>query len=641
MTDTKRLMDRVGRIGLVLSLGLALVPLWPGPGANAALPLRIIIKLRAELSSPSTPTGHPSLDATLAHVGVQDMAPLFDLSSGDAALKQSLGLEHIYLLTLPASSDLETALATLAANPLVAYAEPDYIGYGAGAPNDQWFPYQWSLHNTGQSGGEVGADVDILAAWEVTTGLTSTLLAVIDTGVDLDHPDLATKVVAGYDFANSDADPQDDHGHGTHVSGIAGAITNNGVGMASVCPACRLMPLKALNSDNWGYYSWWIAAIEYAVDNGAHVINMSMGGSDYSQPLRDAVRYAYNADVPIVVSMMNDGNDTMYYPAAYTETIAVGATDRYDDRWSFSNYGSHIDLVAPGAAILSTKWDDTYVIWDGTSMAAPHVAGVLGLVHGLRPGFTVKELRAVLKVTSEDQVGPANEDKKGWDQYFGWGRLNAAQAVRYVVPPAGVTLNGPTTGLASSDYTFVATVSPTTATQPLTYTWQASGQAPVVHSGGLSDTVTFNWAVSDTHTVTVSAVNFGGAVSGSHTIAVWAPTPGAVITVCRSGGCHFDTIQDAVDFAVDGVIIRVATGVYTDVNTQGGLAQVVYVDKSVVIQGGYDLDFAAPLNPDAHPTTLDAQGAGRALYITGNVSPTIEGLNITGGDAAGLKGGLG
>ncbi len=641
MMNTKQWMNHVIRIGMVLSLGLTAIPLWTRPVESAAPPQRIIVKLRTELSGPSMPTGRPTFDGTLAHLDVQEITPLFDLNSGDAALKQSLGLSRIYVLTLPASTDLETALSTLAADPLVVYAEPDYIGRGAGAPDDQYFPFQWSLHNTGQSDGQVGADVDILAAWDMTTGVTSTVLAIIDTGVDLDHPDLAAKVVTGYDFANGDADPQDDHGHGTHVSGIAGAVTNNGTGMASVCPACRVMPLKALNSDNWGYYSWWIDAIEYAVDNGAHVINMSMGGTDPSQLLHDAVRYAYSADVPIVVSMMNDGDDTLYYPAAYTETIAVGATDRNDERWSSSNYGSHIDLVAPGASILSAKWDDTYAIWDGTSMAAPHVAGVLGLIHGLRPGFTVEELRTVLRATAEDQVGPANEDKQGWDQYFGWGRLNAAQAVQYVVPPAVMMVDGPATGLGSSDYAFVAEVGPVTTTQPLTYTWETAGQSPVVHTGGLSDTATFNWTVSGTHTISVSVANFGGTISETHAISIRAAEPGETFTVCRSGGCDFESIQDAVDFAVNGVIIQVATGVYTDVNTRGGLAQVVYLDKGAIIRGGYDIDFTEPPDPEAHPTTIDAQGTGRALYITGNVSPTVEGLSITGGSAGGLGGGLG
>lgn len=148
------------------------------------------------------------------------------------------------------------------------------------------------------------------------------------------------------------------------------------------------MPVKALNSGNWGYYSWWSSAIIYAVDNGASVINMSMGGTGYSQSLRDAVLYAYNANVPVVAAMMNNGNSTPYYPAAFSETIAVGATDRYDNRASFSSFGNHIDLVAPGVSVLSTF---------------------------------------------DDQVGYPWEDIPGWDLYYGAGRLNAVQALGTVL----------------------------------------------------------------------------------------------------------------------------------------------------------------------------------------------------------------
>jgi thermitase len=578
----------------------------------------------------------------MAQFDVQAIAPLFDTATGDTTLKQELGLAQVYVLTLPGSSDVQETLAALAADPAVEYAEPDYIGYGAGTPDDQYFDLQWNLHNTGQSGGEIDADVDGPEAWDVSTGLTSTVIAVIDTGIDLDHPDLAEKLTSGYDFVNDQTTPQDDHGHGTHVSGIAAAVTNNETGMAGMCPSCRVMPIKALNDENWGYYSWWISAIEYAVDNGADVINMSMGGTDESSLLHDAVLYAYHAGVPIVAAMMNDGDSTLYYPAAYTETIAVGATDRYDDRWSDSNYGEHVDLVAPGEKILSTLWDDTYAIWDGTSEATPHVAGVLGLIHSVRPGYTVEELRAILRATADDQVGPPNEDKQGWDQYFGAGRLNAARAVQLVVPPAEVAIQGPTTGDVLTDYTFVAAVGPVTASQPITYAWRATGQPPVTHTGGLSDTTTFAWPEHGTQLITVTVTNFGGTATDTHAISINDPAPpGPIITVCHDGGCDFDTIQGAVDAARDGDVIKVAAGIYTGVNDYGSLAQVVYVDKTITIRGGYTPAFADPPHPDANPTTIDAQNGGRALYITGDISPTIEGLRITGGDAAGLEGGQG
>lgn len=643
-----RKLKNLPGLGIALTLGLILVLACPlifhASSVEAgrlsdtpAPPPRIIIKICR-----SRTTGSTFID-TLTHFDVQSVVPLFDANSGDSALKQELGLAQIYVITLSSTTNLQEALAALSADPAVEYAEPDSIGYGAGAPDDERFGLQWGLHNTGQNGGEPDADVDAPEAWDISTGVTSTVLAIIDTGVDMNHPDLVGKIVPGWNFVNSDSTPQDDHGHGTHVAGIAAATTNNGTGVAGVCPECRIMPLKALNDENLGYYSWWASAIVYAVDHGADVINMSMGGADYSQTLHDAVQYAYNHDVPIVAAMMNDGDATSYYPALFAETIAVGSTDHYDDRSSFSNFGDHIDLVAPGTSIWSTMWDDAYASWSGTSMATPHVTGVLGLIHGIRPGYTVEELRSVLKAAADDQVGPPNEDKRGWDRYFGWGRLNAARAVHYVVPPDNVTISGPATGLVLSDRTFIAAVSPITAAQPITYEWQiANGELrTITHTGDLSDTVTFTWPMSGTQVITVTATNFGGVVTGTHTITISAPAPDAVLTVCHGGDCDYDNIQDGVDAAIAGNIIKVATGVYTGVNTHDGLAQVVYINKSVTIRGGYTTAFADPPDPEANPTTVDAQGNGRAFYITGEVSPTIEGLRITGGNAAGLGGGQG
>jgi thermitase len=556
-----KIMPRMGGYGnIALRLGLVLLvslvsfdlrkPILAAASAKVsslAPSPRLLVKMR---DVPAGSQGSSGLDASsLSQLDISSTEPLFDAGSGDADLKRTLGLSRIYALTLSPTGDPQQALATLSADPAVEYAELDLVGYGAGVPDDAYFAHQWGLHNTGQSGGQPDADIDAPEAWEITTGVTSTVLAIIDTGADLDHPDLAAKIVPGYDFVNDDAQPWDDHGHGTHVAGVAAAATGNATGIAGVCPDCRIMPLKGLNDENWGYYSWWASAIEYAVDHGADVINMSMGGVDSSQVLYDAVLYAYGADVPIVAAMMNDGDSTSYYPAVYTQTIAVGATNRLDERWASSNFGDHIDVVAPGVAIWSTLWDDAYASWEGTSMAAPHVTGVLGLIESVRPDYTVEELRAVLAASADDQVGPPNEDKKGWDQYFGAGRLNAARAVQEVSFPT--------------------------------------------------------------------------------------------FTVCPGGGCDFDAIQDAVDAASDGTTIKIAAGTYSTLNDHGGLAQVVYVEKSVIIRGGYTSDFAAPPDPTANPTVVDPQGGGRGIYVMGDITPTIAGLQITGGDATGLNGDVG
>lgn len=632
---------------LLLAFVSALSCLWIAASfiqanASATTTHQIILKTHVRLPRAAVPSGSTSLDSVLEDFDVQAAAPLFDLSRGDVELKRALGLDNAYVVTLnlEPDGDLQDALDALAADPAVEYAEPDYVGYGAMLPDDRWFDYQWNLNNTGQSGGTPGADIDAPAAWALTLGDPATIIAVIDTGADLDHPDLAANLVDGYDFVNDDDAPDDDHepGHGTHVAGIAAAVTDNGIGIAGVCPNCRVMPLKALDSDNAGFYSDWIDAIEYAVDHGASVINMSMGGTDQSSALHEAVRYAYAAGVPIVASMMNEGDDTISYPAAYTETIAVGATNRHDERWASSNYGDHVDLVAPGSEIYSLRTNDTYFMMHGTSMAAPHVSGVLGLIEALRPGFGVEELRYVLRSTAEDQVGPANEDKKGWDPYFGAGRLNAALALQAVIPPASVVVTGPAGGFTGQTHTFVAAVDPITAAQPITYVWRATGHAPITRTGGLSDTLSLAWDAPGAYSVTLAASNFGGAITGAHTVTLALPVE---LTVCPGGGCDFETIQPAVDLVSEGGLIKAATGVYTGVNDRGKLAQVVYVSKSLTICGGYTDVFTEPPDTQANPTIIDAQGAGRAIYVAGAVSVTLEGLHVTGGDAATLGGGLG
>jgi subtilisin family serine protease len=472
--------------------------------------------------SPSR-TGAATLDNLMARYGVQGAAPLFNAARGDHALKQRLGLLRTYVLSLPAAADIRAAARDFAADPQVSYAEPDFTGRGALLPNDPSFGQQWNLYNTGQEGGQPGADIDAPMAWDITTGSDAIILAVIDSGADLDHPDLVGRLVPGYDFVNNDATPQDDHGHGTHVAGIAAATANNAVGVSGVCWQCRIMPLKALNFLNWGNYSWWAAALEYAVDHGARAINMSMGGSSPSSTLYNAIRYAYEAGVPVSAAMMNDGDTSVYYPAAYAETIAVGATDRYDFRAPFSNYGSHIDLAAPGDAILSTVWNDHYAVWSGTSMAAPHVTGVIGLLYSLKPGYTLAEIRTVLNRTADDQVGSIYEDTPGWDPYFGYGRLNAYLAVSYAAGYylESVTLGGPTLGYTNTSYTFSAEVWPGTAVTPITYGWMATGQTPVTHTGALNDAVDFAWSLTGTYQITVTASNAFTTVVATQAVALY------------------------------------------------------------------------------------------------------------------------
>ncbi len=251
---------------------------------------------------------------------------------------------------------------------------------------------------------------------------------------------------------NVDNDPTDDHGHGTNVGGIIGTKANNDLGYAGVDWHCKLMICKILDANNRGQYAWWTDAIYYAVDNGAKVINMSVGGSGFSAAMQDAVNYAYARNVTIVACMMNYNNSVTYYPAGYINTIAVGATDASDKRvapffWSAtsgSNFGDHIDVVAPGNYIygLSHRSNTNYnSYWGGTSQSSPLVAGLTSLLLAQDTSRTTDDIRKIIRETAEDQVGDLTEDKEGYDQYYGYGRVNAHQALLRYEMSAGIETN--------------------------------------------------------------------------------------------------------------------------------------------------------------------------------------------------------
>lgn len=354
---------------------------------------------------------------------------------------------------------------------LFEYVEPNYIATGSGelntVPNDNFYSRQWALKNDGTFNNAPaisGADIEMELAWDIETGDPNMIIAVIDTGLKLNHPEFAGRIwnntnevmdgsdtdgngfvddlVAGWDFINNDNNPTDDHGHGTNVAGIAVATGNNNIGYAGVNWNSKIMICKALDNNNSGSYAAIAGSIYYAVDNGAKIISMSIGGSGVSTTLSNAIDYCYNNGVILVACMMNFNNNTNYYPAAYANTIAVGATDPDDTRsnpffWdsaSGSNFGNHIDLVAPGNYMygLSHTSDTNYeYYWGGTSQATPLVSGVVSLLLAKKPNLTFEEIRTILRDSSEDQVGETTEDTPGFDIYYGYGRLNAYNALTH------------------------------------------------------------------------------------------------------------------------------------------------------------------------------------------------------------------
>lgn len=367
----------------------------------------------------------------------------------------------VYVLTLPDNANLQEATKAMLATRLCKYAEADAtatIGEWkttAAAPTDTLFYQQWGLHNTGVfSGGtaKAGADIDLLRAWDIETGDSNIVVAVIDAGIKSNHPDVQgrlwrnkTEIPAngidddgndyvddtmGWNMVIDTNNIEDDHGHGSHVAGIIGASVNNVTGMAGVDQHCKLMILKGIDQTGFVAYSWMTEAIYYAVDNGARVVNISAGGLSFSNIVQDAVTYAVSKKVTVLAAMMNSGLDQKFYPAACTGVIAVGATDAEDKRASFSTFGNHISVCAPGHQIysLSHLYDTAYVMMSGTSMATPCVAGVAALLLAQDSTRTPAQIKNLLESNAEDMVGES-KDVAGFDKYYGNGRVNAWRAL--------------------------------------------------------------------------------------------------------------------------------------------------------------------------------------------------------------------
>jgi thermitase len=318
--------------------------------------------------------------------------------------------------------DEQKLIEKLRSDPAVEYAEPNYILYAMPTyPNDTYYFWQWGL-----------PQIQAPAAWDIVTATVPVTIAIVDTGVDLTHPDFSCpgKLTAGWDFVNNDSDPSDDYGHGTHVAGIAAACTNNSTGVAGVSWGARIMPVKVLGSSGSGSVDNVAQGIIYAADNKAQVINMSLGGYglENDQTFINAIVYAYSKGCLLVAAGGNGGISTPMYPAAYTHVIAVAATDSSDNRAGFSNYGSYIDVAAPGVSIYSTERYGSYGYMDGTSVATPFVSGLAALVWFANPSLTNDQVENIIESTADDLYPP------GRDDYFGWGRINAATAVQMAAP---------------------------------------------------------------------------------------------------------------------------------------------------------------------------------------------------------------
>lgn len=350
-----------------------------------------------------------------------------------------------YLIRLPAGMPSELALAHIRSLNGVIYAVPDYERTISRTSNDPLRDQQWAL-------GTIAA----YDAWDITTG-GPIVIAVIDTGVDANHPELAGRVLSGFNAITGSPNASDDNGHGTAVAGIIAASGDNGEGIAGLCWGCVILPIKACLSNGRCRDSSVISAIRWATDNGARIINLSLGGSSPSPALQEAVRYANERGVLIVAASGNEraeGN-TPNYPAAYAEALAVGATGYSDEVTGFSNTGDFIDLVAPGIDIATTIPGNGYALATGTSFASPFVSGAAALIMTLRPDLSNSDVRCVLAISADDRGAP------GRDSEYGYGRLNVLTALQTATTYGGCPLGTPVGGSAVSFDPFARVDAPT------------------------------------------------------------------------------------------------------------------------------------------------------------------------------------
>ncbi|HSJ03975.1 MAG TPA: S8 family serine peptidase, partial [Verrucomicrobium sp.] len=366
----------------------------------------------------------------------------------------------LYLVEVPEPSvaAYDTALVAFAdkTSPAVS-AEPDYIVQNhaeAMPPNDPSFGTLWNLRNTGQSGGVAGADVNALTAWSVSVGSANVVVGVIDTGMDMDHPDLAANLwtnageipndgidndsngyiddVHGWNFVKNTNTPEDDYGHGTHTAGTVGAVGNNGNGISGVCQQVKIMPLKFLDHTGSGSDSDAIEAIYYATAKGVLLTSNSWGGGDFTSAMKTAIDLAGSAGVGFIAAAGNDGLDNDIipsYPANYgcVNLISVAATDANDQLSFFSNYGkATVHLAAPGEDVYSTYLSGGYAYSSGTSMATPHVSGAAALLKAANPGMNFAQIKAALLAKTDPVANLANKTMTG-------GRLDVGNAIDLAV----------------------------------------------------------------------------------------------------------------------------------------------------------------------------------------------------------------
>ena len=541
-------MNKARKSGQVVSLVVSLVVMlllgnttaWGAPTAPRFVTDELIVELKA---------GAPDGDFRKALVGQ---------GAEEAGEIPQLRFRKI---KVPAKS-IEKVKAALAKHSHVKSVGLNYVAEGLATPNDPSFVSQWHLP-------KIAAPL----GWDISTGSNVVDIAIVDSGVDPAHPDLAGKLLPGYNFLSLNSDTHDVYGHGTKVAGSAAAIANNGVGVSGVAWQNPVMPLVVLNSSNFASYYDIAQAVIYAADHGVKVINISIGGTSSDAYMQSAMNYAWSKGAVIVAAAGNSGNTTPMYPAACTNVVAVAATTSTDTRASFSNYGSWITLAAPGSSIYTTTNGGGYGSVSGTSFASPITAGLAALVFSVNPTLTNQQVVDILKQNADD-LGTA-----GFDTTFGFGRINvqkSLQAAKNALPQpdttpptaaitslaTGQTVSGSVTvGASASDNKGVVKVDlyvngsllATDSSTPYSFFWDTTAVADGSYQlEARSSDAAGNIGSSSVVTVTVSNPKDTTAPS----VALTSPANGQTVAGSVTVGA---TASDAsgiakVDFYVNGVL---------------------------------------------------------------------------------------
>jgi subtilisin family serine protease len=470
-----------------------------GSGRPAAVEDQILIKMKSHMSEKAEEA-------------------LFAVHGGKVV--DSIPQIAVRVLKVPAANR-DRVLEALRHNPNIEFAEPNTIATAGGLTNDPYVTnnQQWHL-----------SKIQAIQAWDITPGNASTVVAIVDTGVASNHPDLVGKLLPGYNFNANNTDTSDSSGHGTAVAGTAAAQGNNGQGVAGVAWGNSILPVKISDSTSYATYANMAKALTYAVDQGARVINISFYGSTSSSTLQSAADYVWNRNGIIFACAGNTGTNSPQYPAACNTVIAVSDINSADTLSPSSTYGSFISLSAPGTNILTTNSDGGYGGWSGTSFASPVAAGVATLVVAANPQLSNASIVNILRNNSDD-LGAA-----GFDTSYGHGRVNAYRAVVAAgVAPADST--APTVAITSpsSGSTVSGTVNvPITSSDAVGVT-----KVEFYLDGGLAASSTqpsgtFTWdtlgSSNGAHTLRALAYDVAGNVGSSANVGVNVQNNVAVIT---------------------------------------------------------------------------------------------------------------